>query len=131
MCVNILIFTWTKWDESWHIWGAGGGLIIGCMFCLQVEGPIVGAGEGEGAVADPDLQVRGGDGHSVPEKKGMEPFEKKNFRPQFGLKLRRGGGGARAPPLDPPLRECYNRQFTVANRSPTIANNIRGRGRLS
>ena len=67
--------------------GGGGGLIIGWMFCLRVEGPIVGVGG--------------------------------------------GGGGARAPPLDLPLRECYNRQFTVVNRSPTIANNIRGRGRLS
>ena len=53
------------------------------MFCLQVEGPIVGAGGG-GAMADPDhLQIRGGGGHSVPEKKGMEPFQKK----KFGLSL--------------------------------------------
>ena len=83
MCVNILIFAWTKWDESWHIWGAGGGLIIGCMFCLQVEGPIVGAGEGEGAVADPDLHIRGGGGHPVPEKKvgGGAQFQKKFFGP--------------------------------------------------
>ena len=88
-----------------------------------------GGGGMDGAMADPDLQVRGGDGHSVPEKKGMEPFQKKNFRPQFGLKLRRGGCSGSS--LDPPLRECYNRQFTVVNRSPTIANNIWGRGRLS
>ena len=46
----------------------------------------IGGGGRGGAMADPDLQVRGGDGHSVPEKKGMEPFQEKNFRPQFGLK---------------------------------------------
>ena len=28
--------------------GGGGGLIIGCMLCLQIEGPIVGAGGGGG-----------------------------------------------------------------------------------
>ena len=39
------------------------------MFCLQVEGPIVGPGGG-GAVADSDLQIRGGGGHLIPEKKG-------------------------------------------------------------
>ena len=94
MCVNILIFAWTKWDESWHIWGAGGGLIIGCMFCLQVEGPIVGAGEGEGAVADPDLHIRGGGGHPVPEKKvggGGHSF-KKNFLALLWSKNKGGGG---------------------------------------
>ena len=99
--------------------------------CLQVEGPIVGAGEGEGAVADPDLHIRGGGGHPVPEKKvgGGHSF-KKNFLALLWSK-NKGGGGARTPPLDPPLGGFYNRQFTVVNRSPTIANNIRGRGRLS
>ena len=48
-----------------------------------------GGGRG-GAMVDPDLQVRGGDGHSVPEKKGMEPFQKKNL----GAKIKEGGGGA-------------------------------------
>ena len=42
-----------------------------------------GGGRG-GAMADPDVQVRGGDGHSVPEKKGMEPFQKKIFGPSLG-----------------------------------------------
>ena len=65
MCVNILIFTWTKWDESWHIWR---GIIIGCMFCLQVEGPIVGPGGGGSSGFRPS-DKRGG-GHPVPEKKG-------------------------------------------------------------
>ena len=57
-----------------------------------------GGGGMGGAMADPDLQVRGGDGHSVPEEKGMEPFQKKNFRPQSGLKLRRGGGCSGSSP---------------------------------
>ena len=39
-----------------------------------------GGGRG-GAMADPDLQIRGGGGHSVPEKKvGGSSFEK-IFRP--------------------------------------------------
>ena len=38
------------------------------MLCLQIEGPIVGAGGGGGAGADPDLPIRGGGGHPVPEK---------------------------------------------------------------
>ena len=35
-----------------------------------------GGGGGGGAMADPDLQIRGGDGHPVPEKKG-EAISKK------------------------------------------------------
>ena len=80
VCVNILIFTWTKWDESWHIWR---GLIIGCMFCLQIEGPIVGGGGSRGGSRPSDK--RGG-GHLVSEKKGGQ-FQKKFFLPQFGLKI--------------------------------------------
>ena len=53
------------------------------------------------AVADPDLQIRGGPGRTDPEiREGGSP---KNFfrpfRPQFGPKI----GGAPAPPLDLPL----------------------------
>ena len=36
-----------------------------------------GGGRGGGAVVDPDLQIRGGGGHPVPEKKG-EAISKKN-----------------------------------------------------
>ena len=85
MSVNILIFTWTKWDESWHIWR---GLIIGCMFCLQVERPIVGVGgwvcvcRGGGAVADPDLQIRGGEFIQSMRKQGGN-FQKKFFGPSL------------------------------------------------
>ena len=48
--VNILIFTWQNgMSPSTFGEGGGGGLIIGCMLCLQVEGPIVGAGGGGGS----------------------------------------------------------------------------------
>ena len=50
-----------------------------------------GGGRG-GAMADPDLQVRGGDGHSVPEKKGMEPFQKKKFSAPVWAKIKEGAG---------------------------------------
>ena len=40
--------------------GGGGGLIIGCMFCLQVEGPILGAGEGRGNGGSRPSGKRGG-----------------------------------------------------------------------
>ena len=81
------------------------------MFCLQVQGPIV--GPGGGAVADSDLQIRGGAVIQSLRKRGGGSF----FRPQFGLKIRRGGGGggARAPPQAPPPGGFYNRQFTVIN----------------
>ena len=83
MSDNILIFTWTKCDESWHIWR---GLIIGCMFCLQVEGPIVGMGgwvcRGGGAVAVPDLQIRGGKFIQSMRKQGGN-FQKKIFGPSL------------------------------------------------
>ena len=86
---------------------------------------------GGGAMADPDLQIRGGGSHPVPEKKGGGEQFQKNFSALVWSKNKGGGGCARTPPLDPPLGGFYNRQFTVVNRSPTIANNIRGRGRLS
>ena len=99
MCVNISIFTWAKWDGSWHIWEGGGGGAYNRMHVLFTGRRAYSGGGGMGgAMADPDRQVRGGDGHSVPEKKGMEPFQKKNFRPQFGLKLRRGGGCSGSSP---------------------------------
>ena len=59
---------------------------------------------------NPDLEVRGGVGHTdpnisggrfppPPQKKFFQPFE-----PQFDLKIRGGGGGGgQAPPLDLPL----------------------------
>ena len=43
-------------------------------------------------MADPDLQIRGVGG-------GGGGLKKRFFPPQFGLKI--GGGGGRAPPLDP------------------------------
>ena len=78
------------------------------MFCLQVEGPIVGAGGGGGgvrAVADPDLQIRGGAVIQSLRKRGA--VSKKIFSAPVWSKNR--GEGARAPPLDPSLGECYNR----------------------
>ena len=51
-----------------------GGLIIGWMFCLRVEGPIVGVGGGGSGGSRPS-DKRGG-GHPVPEKKG-EAISKK------------------------------------------------------
>ena len=54
---------------------------------------------------DPDLEIRGGGQLSRPLDNG-EPGLQKNFfpvGPQFGLKVRGGGAGPRAPPLDPPL----------------------------
>ena len=85
------------------------------MFCLQVEGPIVGARGGGGGVSGgsrPSDKRGGGAGHPVPEKKGGQ-FQKKFFSAPVWSKNR--GEGARAPPLDPSLGECYNRQFTVIN----------------
>ena len=57
------------------------------------------------ALANPDLQIRGG-GHPDPEIKGGggDRSPKKFFPPfgrQFGLNIRVGG-----PALDPPLLEC-------------------------
>ena len=55
---------------------------------------------GGGAVADADLQIRGGGGgYLVSEKKGGQ-FQKKIFRPQFGLKIR-GAGGRGCPGPSP------------------------------
>ena len=58
------------------------------------------------ALANPDLQIRGGGGHPVPEIRGGGVTGlKKNFfppfGPQFGLNIRVGG-----PALNPPLLEC-------------------------
>ena len=47
--VNILIFTWQNGMSPSTFGEGGGGLIIGCMLCLQIEGPIVGAGGGGGS----------------------------------------------------------------------------------
>ena len=46
------------------------------------------------AVADPDLQVRGGGGHPDPEIRG---------RAASVWSENKGGRPSRAPPLDPPL----------------------------
>ena len=115
------------------MWGRGGGAYNRMYALFTGRRAYSGGGGGEGAVADPDLQIRGGGGHPVPEKEvggggGRGAQFQKNFS---ALLWSKNKGGARTPPLDPPLGGFYNRQFTVVNRSPTIANNIRGRVRLS
>ena len=64
------------------------------MFCLQIEGLIVGAGGSRGGSRPSDK--RGGGGYLVSEKKGGQ-FPKKIFRPQFGLEIRGGGRGCPGP----------------------------------
>ena len=64
-------------------------------------------------MADPDLHIRGGGGPGHPEpviRGGEGAGVQKNFfqpfRPQFGLKIRGGGGWVlQAPPLDQPLQK--------------------------
>ena len=60
-----------------------------------------------GGCRSSDKGRRVGDGHPNPEKRVEGRLEKTFFRPfgpQFGLKMRGGGGWIpRAPPLDPPL----------------------------
>ena len=60
-----------------------------------------------GGCRSSDKGRRVGDGHPNPEKRVEGRLKKTFFRPfgpQFGLKMRGGGGGVpRAPPLDPPL----------------------------
>ena len=56
------------------------------------------------SVANPDLQIRGS-GHLDPEVRGGGQSPKKFFsalRPSFFVE-KSGGGGPRAPSLDPPL----------------------------
>ena len=53
------------------------------MFCLRVEGPIVGVGVGGGGSGGSRPSDKRGGGHPVPEKKG-EAISKK---------IRGGGGG--------------------------------------
>ena len=53
------------------MWGrGGGGGAYNRMYALFTGRRAYsgGGGGGEGAVADPDLQIRGGGGHPVPEK---------------------------------------------------------------
>ena len=62
-------------------------------------------------MADADVQIkRGGGGSSRPRDKGepgLETFFSRPFGPQFGLKNKReGGGGSRAPLLDPALQRA-------------------------
>ena len=60
-------------------------------------------------MADPDLQINGGEGgYPDPEIRGRGQSHKNIFQPfgpQSGLKIRvgGGGGGGRVSPLDPPL----------------------------
>ena len=58
-------------------------------------------------VADPDLQIGGrGGGHPDPEirgKPGLKKFFFRPYGPQFGLKIRGGGGWGGGPPWAPPL----------------------------
>ena len=61
-------------------------------------------------MVDPDLQITGRPGHPHPEILGG-PDSKKSFqpfRPQFGLKIREGGGGVGGPRLDPPLESSFS-----------------------
>ena len=54
------------------------------------------------SVLDPDLEIRRGPGHRDPEiREGPKIFSPSG--PQFGLKIRGGGGEPPGPPLDPPL----------------------------
>ena len=107
----------------------GGGWAYNRMYVLFTgRRAYSGGGRRGGAMADPDLQIRGGSSSPWEKGWGGEQFQK-NFSALVCSKNK--GGCARTPPLDPPLGGFYNRQFTVVNRSPTIANNIRGRGRLS
>ena len=50
-------------------------------------------------MADPDPEISGGP--------GLKKYFFQSLGPQFGLKIRGGGGGGQvpqAPPLDPPLK---------------------------
>ena len=54
----------------------------------------------------PTDKGRGGGRSSRSQDKGGPGLQKISFRPvgpQFGLKIKWGGGGPTAPPLDPPL----------------------------
>ena len=87
------------------------------MFCLPVEGPIVGAGSwGGGGVSGGfrRLDKRGAVIQSLRKRGGSF---KKIFSAPVWTKNKTGGAGGhgRAPPLDPPLVGCYNQQFTVVN----------------
>ena len=74
------------------------------MYVLFTGRRAYSGGRGGGAMADPDhLQIRGGGGHSVPEKKGMEPFQKKNSASVWSKN--RGGG---VPGLLPWIRHWGN-----------------------
>ena len=57
------------------------------------------------SLADPDLQIRGGGGHSDPEIRGEGglKFFFTAFRGSVWCKNKGGGGGGRAPARDPPL----------------------------
>ena len=59
------------------------------------------------SVTDPDLQVRRGQSSRPRDKEGGSGLQNNFFHPfgpQFGLKIRGGGGKpSQAPPLDPPL----------------------------
>ena len=59
-------------------------------------------------VTDSDLQIRGEPSHPDPEIKGGGAVSKKMFQPfgpQFGLTIRRGGGGWGGRPI-PWIHNC-------------------------
>ena len=65
-------------------------------FLVSIYSALVSHNRGDWAVADPHLQIRGGDpGHPHPEIRGRGEVAKIFFL--FGLKIRG------TPPLDPPL----------------------------
>ena len=60
-------------------------------------------------MTDPDLEIRAEVDHSDPKivggEEGVGWSPKKKNLPQFGQKVRRGGGSdPRVPPLDPPQK---------------------------
>ena len=63
------------------------------------------------SVADPDLQIRGRFGHPDPEIRGEGPGLKKKLfsalRTSVWSENKGGGPGPQAPPLDPPLIDCF------------------------
>ena len=66
-------------------------------------------------MVDPDLQIRRGEGGGG-GRKGRTQSQKKLFRPrgpQFGLKIRGGGGGGRSPGPLPWIHQWNMQSFEL------------------